>query len=347
MTLIRTVLPAILVAGAATAALAQPVNDSCESPTPITAFGTFSFTTVDATTDGVPNDACSGFGDTQIHPDVWFCWTPVIAGPTRLRACADAIFDTKFAVYEGCTPCPEAGGIIGCDEMGCDLEHRVDWIAELGHSYLIRIGSFDDASVGSGTFRISLPGIVGGPIVNPNNNHTYYLTEPQSWNDAEALANLYGGHLATIRNQDENDWLQATFGFADETFHQFWIGLNDFDTPGTFTWIGGEPVDFTNWAEGQPDNANGDEHAVYFDGFTAHWNDEEADPPSTTINGTIELLPPPPTCPCDWNQDMTLNSQDFFDFLNDFFENNADFNMDEVTNSQDFFDYLTCFFDGC
>jgi hypothetical protein len=58
----------------------------------------------------------------------------------------------------------------------------------------------------------------------------------------------------------------------------------------------------------------------------------------------------PPACPCDWNHDGHVNSQDFFDFLTSFFQGNADFNHDGMTNSQDFFDFLTCFFNpppGC
>jgi hypothetical protein len=57
--------------------------------------------------------------------------------------------------------------------------------------------------------------------------------------------------------------------------------------------------------------------------------------------------PCPAPCACDWNDSGEVNSQDFFDFLNDFFKSNADFNNSGETNSQDFFDFLTCFFEGC
>lgn len=55
------------------------------------------------------------------------------------------------------------------------------------------------------------------------------------------------------------------------------------------------------------------------------------------------------SCPADFNSDSFVNSQDFFEFLDAFFDQRAaaDFAPDGTINSQDFFNFLSVFFAGC
>jgi hypothetical protein len=52
-------------------------------------------------------------------------------------------------------------------------------------------------------------------------------------------------------------------------------------------------------------------------------------------------------CPANWYRDYFLDSRDFFEFLNSFFNGFADVNCDGVTNSQDVFDFLELFLIYC
>lgn len=327
---------------------AQPANDSCGSAEAIAGFGVTAFTNVAATTDGVDNGACMFFGVTTIFNDVWYCWTAGSTEPTKARLCG-ASYDTKLAVFDGCS-CPEGSGILGCTDDSCGLQSEVTFNPVAGQQYLIRIGSFAAEQFGSGNVELvsALPAILGGPIANPANGHDYYILQPSSWTAAEAKAVALGGHLATVRNADENEWLRANLGNFKGLDRRLWLGFNDFASEGSFVWTSGENPGFTNWSGGEPNDFGGREDATELFGSNGAWNDNQDAPGDVVVYGAVEVAGPP-ACRADFNGDTFVNSQDFFDFLVAFFANtpNADFNMDGFINSQDFFDFLAAFFAGC
>ena len=42
-------------------------------------------------------------------------------------------------------------------------------------------------------------------------NSYYQIVDGPSWTEAESNAVSIGGHLATVNNQNENDWIGAEF----------------------------------------------------------------------------------------------------------------------------------------
>src|SRR5262245_7871296 len=95
--------------------------------------------------------------------------------------------------------------------------------------------------------------VIAGPTVNPANGHTYYLLAAEQWPAAEAEAITLGGHLATINDAAENTWVTGQFSNVGGV-HPLWIGLNDALVEGTFVWTSGEPVSYTNWNAGEPND---------------------------------------------------------------------------------------------
>jgi hypothetical protein len=93
--------------------------------------------------------------------------------------------------------------------------------------------------------------------------------EPQTWSAAESVCEGYGGHLASIGSQAEQDMVEALVRSASVRTST-WIGLTDTAEEGTFVWSDGAPLlDFAKWAKdqgGQPDNDAGFDQCASYSG---------------------------------------------------------------------------------
>src|SRR5262249_16432765 len=87
----------------------------------------------------------------------------------------------------------------------------------------------------------------------PANGHTYYLLASTNWTASENEAVTLGGHLVTISDSAENDWIWSRWG----TNRDLWIGLRSPTGAGaeTFQWVSGSGSAYRNWRPGEP---NGD-----------------------------------------------------------------------------------------
>ncbi len=79
-----------------------------------------------------------------------------------------------------------------------------------------------------------------------NGHHYYKFTAPSTWTEAETRALALGGHLATINNQAENDFLSTDPNLSG---NNIWIGYYRSTVPGSaFNWVNCDTTTYTNWA---------------------------------------------------------------------------------------------------
>lgn len=100
---------------------------------------------------------------------------------------------------------------------------------------------------------LALPALAYDWVTSPINGHRYTLIDSDWWWEAEAQAVAMGGHLATIRNEAENQWIYD-FALANKAdCYRVWIGINAVrlatgPAPAYgYQWTSGELVTFTKW----------------------------------------------------------------------------------------------------
>ncbi len=91
--------------------------------------------------------------------------------------------------------------------------------------------------------------------VKEYNGHYYaVIDEGMDWRDADVYCRERNGHLATINSVAEQKFVQGlVFGQGDRNC--YWLGGYQSIIKGDkWYWVDGAPFDYSNWADGQPDN---------------------------------------------------------------------------------------------
>ncbi|XP_029774266.1 low affinity immunoglobulin epsilon Fc receptor isoform X4 [Suricata suricatta] len=96
----------------------------------------------------------------------------------------------------------------------------------------------------------------------------YYFGEgPKKWIQARFTCSKLQGRLVSIHSQEEQDFLAKRANRKGT-----WIGLRDLDMEGEFIWMDENPLNYTNWRLGEPNNGGQGEDCVMMQG-SGQWND--------------------------------------------------------------------------
>ena len=88
------------------------------------------------------------------------------------------------------------------------------------------------------------------------NGHRYaVIDEGMTWHEAEQYCKRRNGHLAYIKSEDVQKFLEELLMLTG-TKNSYWIGGEQSSLRGDkWSWLDGTPIEgYTNWAKGQPDN---------------------------------------------------------------------------------------------
>ncbi len=108
----------------------------------------------------------------------------------------------------------------------------------------------------------------------PANGHWYlHIKQERSWHTAHEYCRGMGAHLVTIGSEAENAFV---YNLAPLT----WLGATDEKQEGTWAWITGEPMNFTRWADDEPNNCSPPdcqpENYLTFSETSQRWSDVAA-----------------------------------------------------------------------
>lgn len=109
-------------------------------------------------------------------------------------------------------------------------------------------------------------------------DHTYFFCpDPADFEAARTACMVFGADLVTIDDAAELDFIVATDVPPTNGVGGYFIGLNDRQTEGQYVWADGAAAVFTNYNDGEPNDAGGAEDCTEMSVDIGIWNDVSCD----------------------------------------------------------------------
>ena len=287
-------------------------TDGFQSGESFTWYGYYDDTTVNLIPNsGIDSYSCNGIISDLISLDIQYN-SNIIVGCIDEQACnydpfateddgsclyfdACGVCDGDSTLCFGCideTACNYGGNSITIDDGSCEYE-SCSGCTDSNACNFNPIFIIDDGSCEYDCYECGdvIPGFSIGSF---ENNFYYIYGTSTNGNDATEIVDLYDGfYLATINSVEEQNFLNI--GISG-TNNSYWIGLSqncsnlECEPNENWVWITGEPLSYTNWSSGEPNDNDGDDDLVwiYPDGT---WNDVSSnDLPASNLGQDIFLI---------------------------------------------------------
>lgn len=160
---------------------------------------------------------------------------------------------------------------------------------------------------------LAMPAFAYDWVVNSGNGHKYAVVqvplEASSWNSLESLAVSLGGHLVSMNDENENQWVLENvidpFAYSTQEVAAWAMAIGLYQLSGSiepwggWVWSSGEDIDFFNWLPNQPENYGGMQtiavitstrYLDYWGVSSGKWDDQ---PESAPSYGIVEIVPEP------------------------------------------------------
>jgi probable HAF family extracellular repeat protein len=203
------------------------------------------------------------------------------------------------------------------------------WTSDEG---MVNIGTLPGASVSLARAVSSDGSVIVGEAASGIGSRAFRWTSAGGMEDL-GLTAAARGSVALAVNADGSIVVGYNYSWSFNSSAFLWnrhLGMVDLNT-----YLPSIGIDLTGWTLLEAVGISADGLAIVGNGEHDH-----------SLEGWIISLP---RCAPDFNRDFVVDSQDFFDLLNAYFQEapSADFNEDGVVNSADVFDFLASFFAGC